>query len=432
METNKRIFLLGMSGIGMQGLAVVLKKLGHDVYGWDDGKHLKNLKKIGINYQETLLEQTDYLVFSSGIKSSHSIMQAAKNANIPCINRTDFWINHVELNPGKILIAAAHGKTGTTSMLAYILGMKSYIIGGVVKGYEFPAAHEKSEFTVIETDESDGSFIKWQANYKILLNFDYEHMEFFETEENARNYYLEYANDENCKYLVIQYDCKKELEIKDRENIITFGSKQEYPKADFQYHDIEYLPNGLKFKINEKIFELPLIGSHSVSNFTAVYALCNKLGISDEEIAAKAKTFPGTRKRMQKIMEKNKQAIFLDYGHHPEEVNAVLTAFKKHTNKNADVVLEPHKYSRIAYTWNEWPEMLKGHNVYVTEMFTAGEEVIDGINTQSFIQLLTDNGINAQYLENFEDYSPTNDTICFSAGQLSGYLDDIQDQHDQK
>lgn len=429
-----KVFLIGISGIGMQGLAAVLKKNGNDIYGFDDASELESLKNIGIFYQNIIPDNTDYIIFSSGISPTHRLMQEAVEKKIPCINRTDFWINHMRLNEQKILVAAAHGKTTTTSMAAYLLDMKSYMIGGIINGYPFPASHIKDKYTVIETDESDGSFIKWHGAYKILLNFDYEHMDFFKTEENAEWYYKQFANNRSIdkgEKLIIDIETKKKLNINGQNiitpDIITFGKYG----ADFIYHDIEFAENGLYFQINNKEIFLPLLGEHNASNFTAVYSLCIDIGMQHDAIAKKIAQFPGIKKRGQKIMEKNGHIIYSDYGHHPVEIKAVLDAYWLHKKQRPDLFIELHRYTRLAYTWDQWPEILKNHKVFITKMHTANEAPIkisskissENINEHTFIKYLLEYNIDACYIEDFTHYNPTNTTICFSAGKLSSILD---------
>lgn len=426
-----RIFLLGMSGIGMQALAKIAQQSGYEVSGNDDSLPIQALIESGITYQNTIPEDTDYIVYSSAIKESHPLMITARERNIPCINRTDFLTDYIQFNPQKILIAGAHGKTTTTCMLAYILGMKSYAIGGMVNGYKFSGNNELDEFTAIETDESDGSFIKWKGSYKILLNADYEHMDFFETEVNALKYYRNFAiRDIETTKLIIEAECKKFLALENHPNMIIYAENGKHD-CHFSYSNITCKPDGLYFDIINHIAKLtlpiflPLFGKHNASNFTALYALHANLGMTHEEIATKIAKFPGAKKRMYKIKTENGFNLYLDYGHHPKEVAAVLNAVWEHKKTRPNVVLEPHRYSRLQYTWQQWPEALKGNKVFVVPIHTASEIPIEGITRENFVKFLRENNVDAHLLEDFNQYKMDNETICFSAGKLSAMLEKL-------
>lgn len=430
-----KIFLIGMSGIGMQGLAYLLKKEGNEVSGYDDGKHLSTLEKFGIPYKEEFDLDTDLIIYSSAIKPDHKLIQKAKDEKKRTLNRID-GVELLKLNE-RILVSGAHGKTTTSAMLAYLFKKKFYMIGGIINGESFPANNEKSEYTILETDESDGSFVKWKAKYKILLNFDFEHMDFYQTEENIKKYYQQYIKETpEDGICVINADSDilnefvKELAkdskdfstslVNNKKNVVTYGKKD----ADYIYHDIEFNENGTRFKINETEIELPLFGEHNVSNFTAIFALLDKLKISQKsEVDYKSiRNFPGVKKRMQEIRNENGNKMYLDYGHHPVEVENTLAAFFTHKNKRAQVVLEPHKYTRLAYTWDQWPKALKGHRVFIYTIYGATEAQIPGISEEDFVKYLRKNGIDASVINQIEEVPLEADTICFSAGKLGDIL----------
>jgi UDP-N-acetylmuramate--alanine ligase len=423
------VFLIGMSGIGMQAIAAILKKSGANVSGWDDGKQLDSLKSIGIQYTQTIPDDTDFVVFSSIIKNTHELIISAKNKNIKCLNRTDFTIEHIPLNAAKILVAGAHGKTTTSSFIAHILDKQSYLLGGIINGEKFSGHTSQGLYTAIETDESDGSFLKWSVNlhgqlkYKILVNFDFEHMDYFKTEQNCIEQYRKFIMDDlENSFVIIEYSAKEFLEIPNHPNIITFGPQIQ---ADYVFNNVEFLENGIQFEINnnqnnEKIF-IPLFGTHNASNFTALYALMKKLDI--QEIAQKASQFPGVKKRMQPLEMKNGYKMYLDYGHHPKEVEAVLDALYLHKKMKLDVVIEFHKYTRLEQTWSQWPAALKNaKKIYILPIHTASEDPIPGIDEAHAIAFLKENKLEVCELKSIYDYVPTNDTICFSAGKLSELL----------
>ncbi|WP_342262112.1 Mur ligase family protein [Alphaproteobacteria bacterium endosymbiont of Tiliacea citrago] len=430
------IFILGVNGISMRSIEKTMKEQGHNVLGYDDSPiELKN-----INYSKTIYEKKhikqanekvtaakmDLIVYSSAIKKNHPLMIEAKKLKIPTIGRTDFFVKYMPLNNTKILIAGAHGKTTTSSLLAYILN-SSYYLGGIINGEESPSKFKESQYTVIETDESDGSFLKWQGEYKLLLNFDYEHMIFYKTKENIIKYHREFVmNNIETTKVIINEEAKNKLEIKDHPNIITFGNKN----ANYNLSNIKANETGITFEINNKQFSLPILGKHNASNFIAIYALLNSMNLNLNGSIKKTQSFPGVKKRMQKIKYRNHNLkFFLDYGHHPNEIKSVLESLKEHyPNEKFEIIFEAHKPSRIIENKEKWPEIFKGFKIWLYPIYIADEKEINEqkykMTTEIFAKNLKENEINLEVLK--EDLSNLelnkNNLICFSAGKLSEKL----------
>jgi UDP-N-acetylmuramate--alanine ligase len=404
-----------MSGIGMQGLARIAKECGHGVSGYDDFHEIQALKDIGIIYKNTIDNDVDMVVYSSAIRKNHPLMIEAEKRGILCINRTDFLIKSLSLNNEKILVAGAHGKTTVTSLIAHLLGKKSYIIGGIFCEQKYAGHHEPDKYTVIETDESDGSFIKWSGKYKILLNFDYEHMGFYKTEALIKEYYCKFITQDLDDTIVIcDKQAKDFLNIPEHKNIITFGNA----KADYTYSDIKFLENGLDFDVNGARIFVPLLGMHNAHNATAVYALCKLLGKKFD-----LNHFPGVKKRMQFITTSNGHKIYSDYGHHISEIEATLNGILMHKHHKPHVVIEPARYTRLKDTWDMWPKVLAGYKVFIVPLYSCGEDEIEGINEVTLVEFLQKSGVDVTLLKSIEDYVCKNETVCFSLGKLSRILD---------
>lgn len=441
----KRILVIGVNGISMRSIAYILKNK-YTIYGYDDSAE----RLEGVRYTNQIPEKTDLIVYSSSIKETHPIRKAAEKMNIKCLNRTDFFIKHMPLNEKIILIAGAHGKTTTASLIAYLLENSSYYIGGIIQGEETSAHfNEREKYTIIETDESDASFIKWKGHYKILLNFDYEHMIFYKTKEKIEEAHRQFVlQDINETKVIIDKKAKEYLKIPNHPNIITFS----HEKASYQYSNIECTKHGIKFKLNEKTYKIPVFGEHNAHNFTSIIALFDQI----QESTHKIQTFPGVKKRMQKIFFPNHQNIslfshknekktqtkklipkcssfqnnkfFLDYGHHPEEIDSTLKSLTKHfPNEKFQVLFEPHKPSRILENLNRWPEIFKNYTLYLYELFIADEKEINDeklhFSTEIFFNYLKEHNINVKLANDDLSNIPTNTSmICFSAGKLSDML----------
>jgi UDP-N-acetylmuramate--alanine ligase len=412
-----KIFFVGINGVSMQGIAYVLKKSGHQVLGWDDnGIKTEELIKENIIYQNKITPDMDYVIYTSTVKLDHPLMQEAKRLGIKTIPRAKFLIEHLMLNKEIIAVGGAHGKTTTTAMIAHLLDKKSYFLGGKFPNENFSSNHQLDTYSVVETDESDGSFTWWSAKYKILLNFNFEHMDFFKTEENIISAYKEFVYNEIEKTkVIINYDTKKFLNISDHNNIVTFGTNE---NANFRLARVEYHENSLSFTVNDVKYEIPLLGAHNALNFCSIVALFHDLKLPLDKI----RSFPGVKKRVQKLASSNDKLhnLYLDYGHHPDEVRSVLNAFKAHKKICPIVIFEPHKYSRTKYTLDRWIETFKGYKVLIAPIHAATETNIL-ITREELLQIFRKHNINASLFdeENFDIKDIQKHTICFSAGALS-------------
>lgn len=415
-----QIFIIGINGISMRSIAYIMQEQGHIVFGFDDNSE----KLPSLKYSRIIPCNTSIIVYSSAIKENHPLRIQAQQKNIPTLNRTQFFIKHMPLNEKKILVAGAHGKTTTSAMIAWLLGNKSYYIGGILIGEKKPTKYKlNSKYIVIETDESDQSFLEWNGQYKILLNFDYEHMITYKTKENIQNAYYKFViNDiENTK-IIISEETKNFLQIPDHKNITTYGDQN----AHYVISEIQLSENNTTFKINNESCRIPLLGAHNAYNFTAIFALFKIIGLSTEKI----NTFPGIQKRMQFIKyPKHNLPFILDYGHHPKEIQSVLSSLKRHfPNKEFDVVFEPHKPSRILDTLNLWPQIFKDYTVWLYPLFIADEQQLNNeklhFSTQKFFEFLLKNKIKTHLLDEKLHNLPLNlkPLICFSAGKLSSIL----------
>lgn len=405
----------------MQGLAFLLKQNGHFVSGSDDGSVENSIVSLGIQYLTHIPENTDVVIRSSAIKDSHFLAKEASSKGLRIVNRVDAFVSEefFKLNE-QILVAGAHGKTTTSAMLAHALGQKSYVIGGIINGNIFPAAHEKTNFSVIETDESDGSFCQWNGKYRVITNCDPEHMDFFKTEENLISYYSEFIKKTGKEGIcIINVDCPNLKKIIQENQfdceIITYGQH----KGDYLAKNLRYMEDGLVFdiKTEQKEFKdifIPMLGQHNAMNATAVFAMLDQIG--------KEKTindFPGTKKRLTKVCEKNGATWYSDYGHHPLEIACVLEGFEKHKKHKPTVVIEPHKYSRLQFTWQDWAKSLYGHEVFIMPIYSAGENPIEGINDENFTKFLYCSGINVTSITNLNEIrNHGKSVICFGAGKI--------------
>jgi len=407
------IHFIGMGGIGMSGLAQIMKIMGFKVQGSDINlnKNIENCKKLGIKFfigqKKKNVKHATIFVKSSAIKNNNQEIREAIRRKLPIYERVEMLSNIVSLKKN-IIVSGSHGKTTTTSLVAKILLESkldpTIINGGVINSIKNNAKLGKGDWAVLEADESDGSFLKLPINYSIITNIDKEHIDFYKNYKNLENSFIKFINktppigkciicidDKNINNL------KKKIKSK---NILTYGFSS---ASDYQIINPKYgvkncrfdlvVKNFLGKKIIIKNVVLNLIGKHNILNSVAAISVCLNLGIKIKIIKNALFKFTGVQRRMTKIFEKNENEFFDDYAHHPTEISSVLEAFKKvANNKKITSVFQPHRFSRVNMLKKEFSRSFKFSNrVILCPVYAAGEKVSKNFNLVQFGKMISKN-----------------------------------------
>ncbi len=410
---KETIHFIGIGGIGMSGLAQVMKTMGFKIQGSDQNKNrntsecLKAGIKVFIKHTKKNITKATIIVKSSAIKDSNIEIQHAKKRGIPIYSRAEILANVVSLKKN-IIITGSHGKTTTTSLVAKILSEQkldpTIINGGVINSFNSNAKLGKGEWAILEADESDGSFLKLPINYSIVTNIDYEHIDYYKNYKNLENAFIEFINKTPpIGKSVVCYDNKNIRKILPKiknKNILTYGFNK---KANYRISNVKYNITSSLFDLNYKNLNnrksiikninLKLIGEHNVLNATAAIAVCINLGVKINIIKKVLKDFSGVQRRMTKILTKNKNEFFDDYAHHPTEINSILDGVNKVYNKRKIIaVFEPHRYSRIMSLKKSFSKsFLKSDLVLLCPIYAAGEKKNQNFNIFNFAKLISKN-----------------------------------------
>ena len=410
---KETIHFIGIGGIGMSGLAQVMKTMGFKIQGSDQNKNrntsecLKAGIKVFIKHAKKNITKATIIVKSSAIKDSNIEIQHAKKRGIPIFSRAEILANVVSLKKN-IIITGSHGKTTTTSLVAKILSEQkldpTIINGGVINSFNSNAKLGKGEWAILEADESDGSFLKLPINYSIVTNIDYEHIDYYKNYKNLENAFIEFINKTPpIGKSVVCYDNKNIRKILPKiknKNILTYGFNK---KANYRISNVKYNITSSLFDLNYKNLNnrksiikninLKLIGEHNVLNATAAIAVCINLGVKINIIKKVLKDFSGVQRRMTKILTKNKNEFFDDYAHHPTEINSILDGVNKvYNNRKIIAVFEPHRYSRIMSLKKSFSKsFLKSDLVLLCPIYAAGEKKNQNFNIFNFAKLISKN-----------------------------------------
>ncbi len=405
------IHFIGIGGIGMSGLAQVMKVMGFKVQGSDINinKNIENCKKLGIKFfigqKKKNIKKATILVKSSAIKNNNQEIKEAKKRKLPIYERVEMLSNIVSLKKN-IIVSGSHGKTTTTSLISKIL-LKSkldptIINGGVINSLNSNAKLGKGDWTVLEADESDGSFLKIPINYSIVTNIDYEHIDFYKNFKNLENCFIKFINKTppigKCIICIDDKNIKKLRNKIKTKNIITYGFS---PIADYQIIRPKYNLSSCKFdliiknflgkKVIFKNIVLNLIGKHNILNSVAAISVCLNLGVKIKIIKDALLQFTGVQRRMTKIFEKNNSEFYDDYAHHPTEISSVLEGIKKVSGKKKITsVFQPHRFTRVNSLKKEFSKSFKfSDRVILCPVYAAGEKNDKRFNLIKFAKLIS-------------------------------------------
>jgi UDP-N-acetylmuramate--alanine ligase len=405
------IHFIGIGGIGMSGLAQIMKTMGFKVQGSDlnENKNTDNCKKLGIKIlkghsKRNILDAT-IVVKSSAIKNNNIELSHSIKRKIPSYNRIEMLANIIDLKK-KIIVTGSHGKTTTTSLVAKIISTAkldpTIINGGVINSLKNNAKLGKGEWAVVEADESDGSFLKVPINYSIVTNVDKEHLDFYKNFNNlikAFTTFIEKTPPIGKAFLCLDDPyIKKILRKLKTKNYFTYGFDK---KANYQIYNCRYTIGYTKFDIKVKNISpknlqiknisLKLIGKYNVLNATAAIALCLNLGLKIKIIKKALKSFSGVQRRLSKVLKKNKIEFYDDYAHHPTEIKSVLEAVKKVAPKRKIItVFQPHRYSRVRSLKLEFASCFKNTNqLILCPVYAAGESIDKIYNKIKFAKLIS-------------------------------------------
>jgi UDP-N-acetylmuramate--alanine ligase len=456
ITTSDRVHFIGIGGIGMSGIAEIMRNIGFSVQGSDSSKNNKNIKrleKLGVkiftNHTSKNIGNSRLVVFSSAIKKNNPELIEAKRKKIPTIQRVEMLSEIVKLK-NNIVISGAHGKTTITSLTSTILskaGLDPMIInGGILNSINSNALFGKGEWAVVEADESDGSFLKIPITYSVVSNIDKEHLDYYKSFNNLYKSFETFIDKTPLigKSFICTDDkfLRKILSNKNKSNIVTYGFNN---KSDLRPYNVKNLGHRMSFdlsiKINNKFevlkkIDLNLIGKHNVLNATAAIGIAKSIGIKNSVIKNALKNFSGVQRRLTKITVYRGVEIYDDYAHHPTEIISVLNALKSgFKEKKIISVFQPHRYSRISTLKKEFSEAFKKSDlVIVCPIYAASEKPIKNINHYNLAALIKKNSkVNVLCIDNQMDLQNfikrniygNEVVICMGAGSISSWIREI-------
>lgn len=451
------LHIIGIGGIGMSGYAEVLHHLGYKVQGSDQSENANVLRlralgirvSIGHDAKNILTDKGDkasVVVKSTAVKDSNPEIIAAHENGIPVIPRVELL---AELMRSKwcVNVSGTHGKTTTTSMIGHVLekgGMDPTVInGGIINAYGTNTRMGASNWMVVESDESDGTFAKLPSIASIITNIDPEHLDYYGTFSVLKEAFVAYIH--NLPFYGIAVACidhpvVRELLPRFQRRTISYGFSDD---ADVRAVDMKTTPDGLTFDIqfSEKLpkfpreikgVRLPMFGPHNVLNALTTFAVGHDIGISADKIAGALTKFSGVKRRFTTTGIVNDITIIDDYGHHPVEIAAVLKAGRDAVagrgNGRIIAVMQPHRYTRLSSLFSQFSECFElADEIIISDVYTAGEEPIEGANKDALVSAIAKKGKSVRGLDTpanlgkmiHELAKPGDFVICLGAGNIT-------------
>ena len=400
------IHFVGIGGIGMSGLALIMKGKGFKVQGSDISRNKntdrvkKEKIKIFIGHKKQNLKGATIIVVSSAIKKNNPELIEAKRKNLPVIKRGKMLAHIVSLMKN-IVVAGSHGKTTTTSLVTSIFQKTNLdptiINGGVINSLKNSAKLGKSDWSILEADESDGSFVHIPPTYSIITNIDREHMDYYKSMDDLKDYFNRFINKVPSfgkSFICLDDEINNHLikKLKNK-NFYTYGTNL---KSNFLIKNINHkkeltefdllvnVPNKKRQKI--KKLKIPLLGIHNVRNAVAAAAVALTIGISLKNIKDGLSKFKGVQRRFNKIFTYKNIDFYDDYAHHPTEIKMVLDGVSKvYSGFEKVCIFQPHRISRLKDLRKEFSKAFENADIVILcPIYTAGEKLKLGFSYLKF------------------------------------------------
>ena len=444
------VHFIGIGGIGMSAIADMMVTQGFHVQGSDisDSANVARLRKSGIEvmigHEGGNLKAASVVVISSAVKPDNPELVEARKRHLPIVRRAEMLAEMMRAK-SCVAVAGTHGKTTTTSLVAALLQAGNFdptvINGGIINSHGTNAIIGKGDWMVVESDESDGTFLKLPAEVAIVTNIDPEHLDHYGTFDKAKAAFKAFV--ENIPFygfavMCIDHPVVQEVigQIQDK-RIVTYGRS---PQADYCMLGGEFEDGATRFSVRvtdrrsgkvhmiEKL-ALTMPGDHNALNSTAAIAVAHELGIDDEAVRLGLANFAGVKRRFTKTGDYKGVPIFDDYGHHPVEIAAVLQAARRVSKAQVVAVMQPHRYTRLSSLFNEFCTCFNNADqVIIAPVYAAGETAIAGASHDDLVEGLRARGHRAvSKIDSPEELAPLvhaminpgDIVVCLGAGSIT-------------
>jgi UDP-N-acetylmuramate--alanine ligase len=403
----RHVHFIGVGGIGMSGLAEILRTLEFDVSGSDlrEGENTRNLQRLGVRidvgHRAQNVHGADVVVFTSAVSADNPELHEARLRGIPAIARAEMLAELMRVKYG-IAIAGSHGKTTTTSLVATILRASGFdptvVVGGRMASLSSNARLGAGDLLVAEADESDGSFLRLTPTIAVVTNIDAEHLDFYKTHEAVKEAFVAFL--EKVPFYGLSVLCLDHPHVQDllpriHRRHVTYGlsSQAQYSARNISFRGLS--TSFVAYRRGEPLgeFSVRMPGQHNVLNTLAAIAVADELEVPLDVMKEALATFHGVARRFSIVDEAEGVTLVDDYGHHPAEIEATLSAARNAYDKRILVAFQPHRYTRTESLWDDFTRSFnKADVVLVCDIYAAGEKAIPGISSERLAKAIAEHG----------------------------------------
>src|SRR6476620_11118899 len=406
----RHVHFIGVGGIGMSGLAEILRTLEFDVSGSDlrEGENTRALVRLGVRidvgHKAENVRGADVIVYSSAIDDKNPEIVRARELGVPVISRAEMLAELMRVKYG-IAIAGSHGKTTTTSLGATVLraaGLDpTVVVGGKMAALGSNARLGAGDLLVAEADESDGSFLRLTPTVAVVTNIDPEHLDHYGSHDKIKDAFVEFAARVpfyGLAVLCLDHPHVQDLLPRVQRRYVTYGVS---PQSDYAARGIQF--RGLETSFNayrrgEPLggFTVRMPGAHNVLNCLAPIAVADELEVPLDVTKQSLATFGGVARRFTVVGQSGGVTLVDDYGHHPAEVRATIEAAQRAypgEGHRIVVAFQPHRFTRTRDLFDDFTRAFNQADVlFVTDIYPAGESPIPGTSAERLVQAIREHG----------------------------------------
>lgn len=441
-KTLKKLYFIGIGGIGMSALARYFKGLGMEIYGYDrvrsDLTKALEVEGMEIHYNEDLAaipEGVDLVVYTPAIPKSHAELLHFQNNGFPIMKRAEV-LGLISRNRKTIAVAGTHGKTTTSAILTYILrtcGVDcTAFLGGIAQNYKSNFVEGSSEWVVMEADEFDRSFLHLNPDIAIITSMDADHLDIYGDHEEMQNTYRKFASQVSDLLLYNEGLPMDAVVLKAKASSYGTTKTAAYNSSRIRAHAPNFVFDW-EDKAAEQLWDdisFTLPGRHNVSNATAAIAVAKYLGCEEQKIRQALRTFKGIWRRFEWVYMSPSAVYIDDYAHHPEELKAAIRAARSlFPERKLTGVFQPHLYSRTRDFVDGFAEALDElDELYLLDIYPARELPIEGVTSQLILDKMKNNNkilVDKNDLIEKLKQKPVELLLTLGAGDIGAMVKDI-------
>lgn len=421
LKKYRRIYMIGIGGTSMSGIAEILTKWGFSVSGSDTAssqvtdKLIENGISVIIGHDPNRVSNADLVVYTAAIKDTDVELSRARELGIPTVERKEILGEITRAFRNTICVSGTHGKSTTTSMVSMCF-LEAQLdptiqVGAYLNAIDGNYRVGNSEYFVLEACEYSESFLSFAPKAEIILNIDNDHLDYYKDIDHIKEAFIKYVKllpDDGI--LVYNADDKNTPHFSQytKAKCLTFGL--ETSNANYVAKNISYDKNGFaSFDVYHnnvfyKTFKLSIPGKHNIYNALSCIALCDEFGLNKADIKTALQKYTGAGRRFEYLGDVNGAKVFDDYGHHPTEIKAIADAVKKRKYNHSWIIFQPHTYSRTKNLLDDFAKCLTNFdNIIVTDIYAAREKNTFDVSSKDIVSKIDALGRKAYYISNFDD-----------------------------